>query len=77
MYGEPNWLASYRAKKMTRRAFSVYRSNMFPLEKLPLIHSLIHSFDPCGSSEHQWQFSSCSIFPEPLAPGKQLGWERI
>jgi hypothetical protein len=36
MYGEPNWLASYRAKKMTRRAFSVYRSNMFPLEKLPL-----------------------------------------
>jgi hypothetical protein len=44
MYGEPNWLASYRAKKMTRRAFSVYRSNMFPLEKLPLVHS----FDPCG-----------------------------
>src|ERR1700751_1372043 len=32
IYGEPNWLASYRAKKMTRRAFSVYRSNMFPLK---------------------------------------------
>src|SRR6201987_1251092 len=28
IYGEPNWLASYRAKKMTRRAFSVYRSNI-------------------------------------------------
>ena len=28
MYGLPNWLASYRAKKMTRRAFSVYRSNI-------------------------------------------------
>src|SRR6202171_2780279 len=27
MYGLPYWLASYRAKKMTRRAFSVYRSN--------------------------------------------------
>src|SRR5271154_4147820 len=27
MYGEPYWLASYLAKKMTRRAFSVYRSN--------------------------------------------------
>src|SRR6266702_1269238 len=26
MYGLPYWLASYRAKKMTRRAFSVYRS---------------------------------------------------
>src|SRR5215471_1271219 len=30
MYGEPNWLASYRAKKITRLAFSVYRSNMLP-----------------------------------------------
>ena len=28
MTGEPNWLASYRAKKITRRAFSVYRSNI-------------------------------------------------
>jgi len=28
MYGLPNWLASYRAKKMTLRAFSVYRSNI-------------------------------------------------
>src|SRR5260221_5875342 len=27
MYGLPYWLASYLAKKMTRRAFSVYRSN--------------------------------------------------
>src|SRR5580658_9428623 len=35
IYGEPNWLASYRAKKMTRRAFSVYRSNMFPLKNCP------------------------------------------
>src|SRR6202161_2891589 len=78
MYGEPNWLASYRAKKMTRRAFSVYRSNMFPLEKLPLNDSLDPlSYGPGGSSERQRQFSSCSIFPEPLTPGKQLGWERI
>src|SRR6266481_5749500 len=30
IYGEPNWLASYRAKKITRLAFSVYRSNIFP-----------------------------------------------
>src|SRR5262249_39393695 len=30
MYGEPNWLASYLAKKITRLAFSVYRSNIFP-----------------------------------------------
>jgi hypothetical protein len=29
MYGLPNWLASYRAKKITRRAFSVYRSNIW------------------------------------------------
>ena len=28
MYGLPNWLASYRAKKITLRAFSVYRSNI-------------------------------------------------
>src|SRR5215469_9332649 len=27
MYGLPYWLASYLAKKITRRAFSVYRSN--------------------------------------------------
>src|SRR5215470_9840465 len=27
MYGLPYWLASYLAKNMTRRAFSVYRSN--------------------------------------------------
>ena len=26
--GLPYWLASYRAKKITRRAFSVYRSNI-------------------------------------------------
>ena len=26
--GDPNWLASYRAKKITLRAFSVYRSNI-------------------------------------------------
>src|SRR5580765_541600 len=30
IYGEPNWLASYLAKKITRLAFSVYRSNIFP-----------------------------------------------
>src|SRR3954463_3482168 len=30
MYGEPNWLASYRAKNMTRLAFSVYLSNIVP-----------------------------------------------
>src|ERR1041385_6853455 len=30
MYGDPNWLASYLAKKITRLAFSVYRSNIFP-----------------------------------------------
>jgi len=28
MEGLPNWLASYRAKKITRLAFSVYLSNM-------------------------------------------------
>jgi hypothetical protein len=28
MWGEPNWLASYLAKKITRRAFSVYLSNI-------------------------------------------------
>src|SRR5882762_4225058 len=28
MHGEPNWEASYRAKKITQRAFSVYRSNL-------------------------------------------------
>lgn len=26
--GDPNWLASYRAKKITRRAFSLYGSNI-------------------------------------------------
>src|SRR5260221_11559820 len=35
MYGLPYWLASYLAKKMTRRAFSVYRSNTLNL-LLPL-----------------------------------------
>src|ERR1043166_7997586 len=30
MYGDPNWLASYRAKKITRLAFSVYLSNRRP-----------------------------------------------
>src|ERR1700733_1701588 len=63
IYGEPNWLASYRAKKMTRRAFSVYRSNMFPLKKCP--------------RRNQRQLSSCSIFPELAAPGKPLGWADI
>ena len=29
MYGLPNWLASYLAKKITRLAFSVYRSNIW------------------------------------------------
>jgi hypothetical protein len=28
MAGAPNWEASYRAKKITLRAFSVYRSNI-------------------------------------------------
>src|SRR5579859_391625 len=35
MYGEPNWLASYLAKKITRRAFSVYRSNISPHPRCP------------------------------------------
>src|SRR5262249_30540903 len=35
MYGEPNWLASYLAKKITRLAFSVYRSNICPSPRCP------------------------------------------
>src|SRR5437763_3426462 len=35
IYGEPNWLASYLAKKITRLAFSVYRSNIFPHPDAP------------------------------------------
>src|SRR5215813_13861090 len=55
MYGEPNWLASYLAKKMTRRAFSVYRSNICPHPDVPshlcrkhLSHSPVTTRDLSG-----------------------------
>src|SRR6267154_3571014 len=57
IYGEPNWLASYRAKKMTRRAFSVYRSNMFPLKSCPPKASPFNAngnFRPVPSSQSHW-----------------------
>src|SRR5882757_9942213 len=57
IYGEPNWLASYRAKKMTRRAFSVYRSNMFPLKSCPPKASPFNAngnFRPVPSSRSHW-----------------------
>src|SRR5205814_1992402 len=36
MAGAPNWEASYRAKKMTLRAFSVYRSNIRKITDRPM-----------------------------------------
>src|SRR5215467_4688253 len=55
MYGEPNWLASYLAKKITRLAFSVYRSNIFPSPRCsqsPLPETSL-SLSGCDPQPHQ------------------------
>jgi hypothetical protein len=58
MYGEPNWLASYRAKKITRLAFSVYRSNICVSEPLiPAVPSRnLHCSELAGKN---WSLAPC------------------
>src|SRR5689334_12292693 len=65
IYGEPNWLASYLAKKITRLAFSVYRSNIFPSPRcsqspLPETSLSLSGCDPRPSPER-----SLSVQPAP------------
>src|SRR5579859_1992285 len=66
IYGEPNWLASYLAKKITRLAFSVYRSNIFPSPDAPshLCRKHLSPFLAAIRDPHQKEaFLSCQRPP--------------
>src|SRR5690242_4237364 len=71
IYGEPNWLASYLAKKITRLAFSVYRSNIFPSPRCsqsPLPETSL-SLSGCDPRPHQKEaFLSCQRPPSRGTP---------
>src|SRR5215471_5202295 len=77
----PSWLASYLAKKITLRAFSVYFSNIVPPNLARLRYNLIRQSKVKDAGEEFWKCigdnRGCSRSPGPSRSTGQNLTERV